>query len=118
MDCVAEPIPQKTALYSAYAARELSKLQEPFDYVLSVTGNTFGGCEAIGKIKTDRRIRFLGFENPQAAKKYWDDGTVLAVMEQNVAAQVEKALHLSVDYIREHHFPPAKFNFLPSTLLL
>lgn len=106
--------PTEDALYASLLARTLEPLGD-IDLVFSAGGRTAETCRALHKLRSG--LRCLGFELSPQLQKMAEKDAVLALMDQNIAAQTRTALELAITYLCDGTRPTEACITVPSKLI-
>ena len=106
--------PEEGPLYASMLARTLAPLGD-LDLVFSAGGRTAETCRALYKLRSG--IRCLGFELSPQLQKMTEKSAVLALMNQDIAAQTRTALELAIAYLRDGTRPTTEYRTIPSKLI-
>ena len=108
--------PSEFSLWSSHFARALSGVSGEIGFVFCPDGMTAQSCEGLRKLKSPSPIGYFGFEDPPAAKKYWERGDVCALVVQDLFRQTQTALRLCETYLCAHLYPDQKMIYIDSEL--
>ena len=106
--------PEDNALYPSLVARAIAPL-DGVDLVFSAGGRTAETCRALYKLRSG--LRCLGFELSPQLQKMTEKSAVLALMNQDIAAQTRTALELAIAYLRDGTRPTTEYCTIPSKLI-
>ena len=110
--------PTAVELYASHLARAIDALGVSLDYFFSFDGITTAACDALYKLRGKMTAQLLGFEYPTTAEKHMEAGRIAALAVQAPDQQMRLALALAERYVRERLYPPQKYCYVPSEILV
>lgn len=101
-------------LVPALLARELAALNEEFDTVCCLSGFSHRAALAIHKLGLLGKVTVVGFEGPGPDNSYVRDGTIAALMVQDITKQAQIVADAVADYTRDGKLPEQQYTMIDS----
>lgn len=101
-------------LVPALLARELAALNVEFDTVCCLSGFSHRAALAIHKLGLLGQVKVVGFEGPGPDNPYVQDGTIAALMVQDITKQAQIVADAVADYTRDGKFPEQQYTMIDS----
>ena len=101
-------------LVPALLARELAALNVEFDTVCCLSGFSHRAALAIHKLGLLGKVKVVGFEGPGPDNPYVRDGTIAALMVQDITKQAQIVADAVADYTRDGKLPEQQYTTIDS----
>ncbi len=95
-------------------ARKLNELGDKCDCIYSPSGYLSESCNAVIKLKGDRKIHCIGFESNKLTNKYCKSGLIKLVVDQDMDGQSEKAMSVALECLMSGEAPKEKCIYIQS----
>ncbi len=102
-------------LLPSVLAREFAALNVEFDTICCLSGFTHRAGLAVHKLGKLDDVVIVGFESPSPDNPYIQDGTIAALMVQDIAAQARAAAEAAVVYTTTGELPKQQYTLIEST---
>ena len=101
-------------LVPALLARELAALNVEFDTICCLSGFSHRAALAIHKLGLLGQVKVVGFEGPGPDNPYVQDGTIAALMVQDITKQAQIVADAVADYTRDGKLPEVQCTMIDS----
>lgn len=101
-------------LVPSLLARELAALNVEFDTVCCLSGFSHRAALAVHKLGLLGKVKVVGFEGPGPENPYVQDGTIAALMVQDITKQAQIVADAVADYTRDGKLPEVQCTMIDS----
>ncbi|MBR6708974.1 MAG: LacI family DNA-binding transcriptional regulator [Clostridia bacterium] len=106
-------------LFPSMMAREITaKNMTSLDTICCLSGVAHKAALAVHKLKLQGRVVVAGFENPSPSNQYISEGTIAALMIQDICGQSTAAANAAIAYVSSGLLPETQYTLIDSTPLI